>query len=444
MKNIFRRKSAFQVNIPKITEEQSTSSSSLLSEGKKISGIELAHLLSQIMYQKLKLIFQKTPQLQKYITLYNFSKSLPPNYQEFRQQMLKEQITKGLDLVLKLEEFIFKSYDKNKNLVIESPCPDLMHLGQPRQDWNRARQINYTIRQAFSSVNKIASLKINQNKNHAIYLLSLLTSLDAIPLDSIPIIDFDSLMINKEQVAKNNTQCISLLSTISKLEAENRRCIEKITMFKQKYDDTTPDDQTAQFHAIIRSFYDIYNKETHLFNEIPQTRIFHDFVAHPKIISSPIYQEFTSNISTDSFKKFVNDIIELYNVTDEGDKIISYLLCSFSYLPAIVDKITIGQNEKALDNQAIEANENEISKYFDLAFEVFITIDPVAALSVISNFIDSNESESIEDVIRNLIVQLEQFSPHWKEILTFIINYSIPKYLPTKLQSIRQAISVNI
>ena len=99
---------------------------------------------------------------------------------------------------------------------------------QPHQDWIKSRHINCAIRQAYDSINEIASLKINRNKNLTIYLLSLLTSLDAIPPDSIPIIDFDDLIVNKENIIKNDPQCLSLLTVISKLEAENRRSIEKI------------------------------------------------------------------------------------------------------------------------------------------------------------------------------------------------------------------------
>lgn len=442
MRNIFRRKSAFQVNVPKITEEPLTPTKSLLSEGKKINGIELTNLLSEKMFQKLKLIFQKNPRLQKYITLYKFS-SLTSNYQEFRQQTLKSQITKGLDLVLKFEEMIFTNYDKFTNLNVENKNQDLMHLNQPRQDWNRVRIVNYTIRDIINSINKIASLKINENKNLAIYLISLLTSLDAIPPDCIPVIDFDDLIVNKDQVINNDPKCRSYLTAIPKLEAECKRTDEKISTFKHKYDDTTPDDQTAQFHAIIRSFYDIYNKETHLFKETPQDRIFHEFLAHPKIISLRLYQKFASNISPDSFNKFVNSIIELYNVTDEDDKIISYLLCSFAYLPTVADSISRSTETVESDDKNLNIDENELSKYIDLAFNVFITIDPTSVLMIISNFID-NEQKPIEEILSMLFKTLEMLTPQWKELLSFIVNYSIPKFLQEKLVSIRQSISDRI
>lgn len=446
MRNLFRRKSSIQGNPPKVNEEAPAPTSppaqSLLSEEKKISGDELTNLLSEVPYQKLRLIFQKNPKLQQYITLYNFSKNLTPNYQEFRQQKLKAQIEKGLDQVLKLEELIFANYDKNKNSVIENPCPELKHLYQPQHDWSRAHRINYTTHQALGSINKIASVEINKNKNLTIYLLSLLTSLDAVPLDSIAIIDFDSLILTKEQIVKSNNQCQSLLAVISRLDVEKSRTIEKITMFKHKYDDTTPDDQTAQFHAIIRSFYDIYDKETHIFTEIPQVSIFHDFVAHPKIISSPFYQELTCSMSPESFKKFVDDLIELYNVTDEDDRIMAYQLCSFSFLPLIAGNFPFGNIEK-IEN--IDQNNEDMSQYFDLAFEVFITIDPVCALNTISKFIDKEcEVRSTEDIILNLSSHLALFTPESKDILKFIVNYSIPQFLPSKLESIRQIISVNI
>lgn len=430
MHKLFRKKTHVVPEVkPKQIEQQEIPFSMnhpYLSNSKKISGLEIKSNNAKYQgFQKLNTIFITNPKLADYITFYSFENSVNPNYIEYRQWALKFQIKTGIDQVLSFENSINKRTDFTIEKINKSDYQNYIYLYEVRNEWNQYLSEYIIEQQIKDEINRISAIKLNGFKNITIQLTSLLASIDSLPINCIPIVNFNELMHSKEDLINNDSQCDKLLNYLNEIpKKSNHR--EKIEVLLNKYSDVTPSDQISQFGEMLHQYSMVYDSQNHNLMSMPDISQFHDFISHPKSISYPIYNEFINKISPISYRDFVSQLISLFKV-QASDFFLFHFLCSLSFVVY----------RDSLKPPSIDLDVGINDDMFMIAFEVVISFDPIWSLYI---FAKNSQSMNIDEFVTGIINHLKYLTSEWKELLRFIGDYTINDFLPQHLRDIRNLI----
>ena len=167
------------------------------------------------------------PNSSDHITLYQYSKKLNPTYHEFRQYALKSQITEGFKFILHVEATINETVE-GTSIFADPPHEEISHLNSYHKLWQKAVQQDFLIQLLKFEMYEIRNDVLIQNKQTAAHLISLLASIDAIPLNFIPLIHFSHLDIPNDVIYSNNKRCVILQNLCSKFSESKQSLFQQI------------------------------------------------------------------------------------------------------------------------------------------------------------------------------------------------------------------------
>lgn len=473
MRNLFRKKSANQQDNQSKPDNSHTSSLKFdeshpyLSKGTVITTDSIFNDDNKKkQFPKLSIWLQRHPeiankrQIMPYLNLSDLLKiyifeNIPQDnsYHEFRHLALKTQINHGFNRVLKIEQLIKESDNPIEAALTDPPIQNLTHIIEAHKFWRKARQEDFSMQLMKHEVNEIVRKKLNEMKQVTIHLVSLLSAIDAVPLNCVPVVNFNKFDIPKENIIKAIPQCCHLDELSEKFTTQSIQSIKKIDEVLMKFDKGSPsqisaknepiqkvaDIQIDSFKHLLQNNYlnqhnsnNLYDHQNHCLPISADSSAFHDFISHPKSITYPFYLEYSRNPNTENYQKLVENIIETFSLKQEDATLIN-CLCSLSFAHLISPKIDQLPNSETV-NQG-----EQTDLMINIGFDVFIMNDPILTLFAFSN--NMNVELSIEDSVKYIVECLKLITPQWKEIIKFVIDCSVQDYLPPKLRSIRYVLT---
>ncbi|OHT08221.1 hypothetical protein TRFO_23293 [Tritrichomonas foetus] len=372
------------------------------------------------------------PNTAKYITLFNYTKKLDPKYHEFRQYALKSQITEGFKFISQLEAMINERSEGN-SILSDPPHMEISHLNEYHKYWQQAVQQDFIIQLLKFEICEFRNEILIQNKQLAAHLISLLASIDAVPLNFIPYIHFSNLDVPSEVIYARNERCMFLLEQTTKYSNSNMALFKKIDDIYQKYDDSK-EIQNARFHTIVASYRLQYDLDCKCLNFAVDPSVFLDFLAHPKSIAYSDVQVYYNNPTPAAFNLLVERIVELFSIKSMEEMSIINSLCSMVFTQVSLPEIkTDGTGTADFDDLML------------FGLELFACCDPVSSLKFISDNTDINKP--LEYAVNRVIEATKLYTSQWEAFLQYIVDYTISEYLSPKLNSVRfmimQGISIN-
>ncbi|OHS96391.1 hypothetical protein TRFO_37502 [Tritrichomonas foetus] len=439
MKNIFKkRQTTPHGNVPPKPQEnplleEFSPSHPYLAQSNKINCRKIiTDSVFATDFHKLIMVIQKYPQILDLIELYEFEKSyitkVANNYHEFRQNALKIQITKGFNQVMKLESIVNKSVDI-QSAFNNPPFNDMMHLFKAKKYWQEARQKDFANQLLKMEIDNIGSKSVNKNKQICIYLVSLLTSVDAIPMNFILSIKFENLITTKEAEISKSKRCTHLNQISTQFTMDAVQMIKKISDFRDKYNESTFEKQQIEINEILKENHQNFNENTKVLSIKTDSTAFFDFISHPKSCSYQLYAEYIQNPNSETFKKLVHEIIKMFSISNENIFIV-FCLCSLSFTSCVAPFITV--------RSETDASEEILNE----AFQIYTLFDPVMTLNEITSKVcESQNGEINSQKVEHVIEVIKAITPKWKEMLQFMVDFTIPEYLSEANKNVRIVIN---
>lgn len=369
------------------------------------------------------------PNSSDHITLYQYSKKLNPQYIEFRQYALKSQITEGFKFILHVEATINETVE-GSSIFADPPHAEISHLNGYRKIWQKAVQQDFIIQLLKFEMFEIRNEVLIQNKQTAAHLISLLASIDAIPLNFIPLIHFSHLDIPNDVIYSNNKRCVILQNLCSKYSDSKQSLFQQIDDLYNKYDDNI-DNQVAKFHLIIGHYRKNYDTEWRCLDESIDPSSFVDFIAHAKSIVYADVQQFYSNPCSETFNRLVDSIIDNFHIISNEECSIINSLCCMSF--ALMALPELKDDSPSIPHNQID--EKEYNDYMVIGFNIFAICDPILTLKYITE--NTDFEKSLEDSVKKNVEALKAFTNDWKSFLKYIVDFTKVEYLGSKLNSIR-------
>lgn len=363
------------------------------------------------------------------ITLYQYSKKLNPTYHEFRQYALKSQITEGFKFILHVEATINETVE-GSSIFADPPHEEISHLNNYHKLWQKAVQQDFLIQLLKFEMFEIRNEVLIQNKQTAAHLISLLASIDAIPLNFIPLIHFSHLDIPNDVIYSNNKRCVILQNLCSKYSESKQSLFQQIDDLYNKYDEVK-ENQIARFRLMIGQYRKNYDTEWRCLDVSVDPSIFVDFVAHSKSIVYQDVQHFYSNPTSESFNHLIEQIITSFQINNNEECSIINDLCSMSF--ALLALPEMKDDSPQLSQEQI--NVADLDELMLIGFNIFTICDPILTLKYISDNIDFEKN--LEDSVKRKVNALKVFTSDWKTFLKFVVDFTKVEYLGSKLNSIR-------
>ncbi|OHT02641.1 hypothetical protein TRFO_07073 [Tritrichomonas foetus] len=344
------------------------------------------------------------------------------NYDEIRQISIKTQILKGIDLIIRQEKVVSEP-EKSQLHQIEHPFPNLSEVRECNELWRRIRINDALVQDIDTKINIIAIEQIKSLKLLIAAIVSLLTSVDAIPANYIPIVNFKGIdMSNKLLANKDATGRILQQQTLL-LQQYSMPLYKAMNQIEDRYASQDGENlQPAMFQSLLESFRQaVHPTDCYVcgdFYEIPYL----DFLNHPNCLALAAVQHFKTDDSDKSFLALIRSLVSLFEVSDPSLIQIIYSLSSFCLVPLHLPKLKQSQN-------MMEVN-------MEFAFEFIIETDPIRFLSKIAEW---SQTAEIGIVLQKIVEGLTGFTNSWMDIFKYVIRYSIPDYLPPHLVAVRTA-----
>ena len=373
------------------------------------------------MFIKLLNWFKVHPNTAQYITLCQYTNKLDPKYFELRESCLKHQIRKGFKLISQFEATINNTAE-GINEVAEKPHLDMAHMHEYHYYWQQICQQNFFIQLLKFDLLEIRNEVLIQNKQSVAHLVSLLVSLDAVPLNFIPIIKYSGLDLSNEEIFLHSRKCLLMQKKIEKIKHQNNGLYNAINNLYVQFNDIN-NFQETKIHHMVMSFMENYDKNTGTLKYGCDSSPFFNFIAHPKGIVFQDVKNYLCYPSLNSYIILVSKIMNTFKITDQDEISVIHSLCSLSFAPYCLPEIKT--NGKG-------SHDNSVDLMF-FGLQLFSLCDPIESLK----FISDNMQKPNDALIKQVISSLEIFTTEWRTLVQYIVNFAIEEYLFPKLRRIR-------
>lgn len=425
MKSLFRKKSTVETAVDVKSAYASIQFSGDHGYMADMSIIGMKDVLESelAIYQKLKVWLRKHPDTQEYLEMRKSCQQPDQNYHGFRQYAVKSQILAGFELISQYEQWM----QARPNFECsEHPFPEVRDLWEVSQLWTAAKRAEIKCQVWTAEVKRLIGQRLFEIKSTAARLVSLLASIDAIPLDHIPVVKFEALRTTEEEILASIPRCVQLQCHIDKMRSMNSVIFQKIGTIAIKYGKggelDSVDLQAAAFHRLIASYKVQYNDNARSMKIGTNSGAFLDFLVHPNSSAYPLYKKFIDNPVVDAYRELTADLIQFYGIQSADECSIINALVSHAFAPMLLPKVAAdGKGGDDIDALAY-------------GIELFGIDDPLVVLHTICENLDIDD---VDAGITKACSALEMITSSHLEILRFVYDFTSTEYLSAKMNSVR-------
>jgi hypothetical protein len=243
-------------------------------------------------------------------------------------------------------------------------------------------------------------------------IVALLASQDGVPENFVPVVQYQQLGLNPEMAANHDLRCRILLVKVEELERAKVPIYRRMAEIEGMFGEIASEHQTAM-KAMLRDFRTEYNEAGGFMKASADTTPFWDFLNHPNCLTGARVHVFLTDRGGDHLMQLIRDLIALYELDTDIDVLVA--LCSSSlvveYSPVIVDVGTPG--DVSLD-----------------AFDLFVEHDPLRWLGKVVDL-------RCEQEFPTIIAQLNVFTDSTRELLRYVVDYTIADFLSQEMRTAR-------
>ena len=367
--------------------------------------------------------FKDHPGTAEFVTFRNFIEQVP-NFHEIKKISIKEQILRGIDLIIRQEKVISDSAPQNPQ-TIEHPFPNLIGIKECNLLWRKIRLNNLIIDSINQKINVIINKSLKKYKIIASSIVSLLTSVDAFPDNYIPIVNYKGIDINNEMIISKDPQGQVYQTLILSYEQKNKDCyksMNKIEDYYQMIENFNP--QPTQFYKIVEKYLPYYNETGRFLEGDIDVNPFLDFLNHPRCDALASFQNYKSKCQEKTFSNFIDSLFLIFEIDNAKMKTLLVALCSYAVAPMHIPY---------LDHDG-----NLLEKNINYAFQFFIETDPLRFLNLIyENSKFELSDNQIGQVVQKIIEGFSGFAKNWTDIFRYVVYFSVPEFMPEHLQQVR-------
>ena len=402
---------AFRLDHPLIQTMEKVDSKSFITGGEQLQA-----------FAKLTLWLKEHPMAVDNLYFYVYSQQMDDNFTAFKQSALQAQIKEGIKLIQKME-----TTSKDLDLTSQSqmkkfPYPQIQKLIKPHQLWKEIKQNNLKTQIIKNEINKIIKEGIRKNKITIANLVSLLASIDAVPVNYIPIVNFNALDESNDTISKKNPNSVFLTHKILEYQGQTSCNFQTLTALSKNYSaNQTGDDhaaQTAYIKELLQSYASSFNRETlTLSTEGIDLSNFFDFIFHPTCLVNKEATQYMENSKTpENYWKLFDAVSSTFSL--ESDDI--------ALLYAVFSSIIADQSLPVIkfDGEGTDKEEDQLN-----AIQLLAITDPLEGLRFINQV-----------GVKPISTSLEYFTSSWKEVLTYFVDYSHSDLTPSALLETRDSI----
>ena len=368
------------------------------------------------------------PGTSDYVTFCVFTPENVSNFDEIRQVSIKTQVMTGINLIIRQERAIA---DPNNQQFkpIEHPFPNLSDVHECNELWRMIRVHDSLVSEIDSKVNEIAIFHLKNLKLITAAIVSLLTSVDAIPYNYIPIVNYKEIDVSNKLLANRDSVGRQLQQQSTILQQKNVPLYKSMNQIEDRYAlDDMENLQPAIFQSLIEDMRQCFDSEKNIISGYNYELTFLDYLNHPNCKALPSLEFFYKGKTHEAFYSLVRSLISLFEIEDIESRSILYAACTYSFAPYHFPKL---QGNTSIDIKVNEANLN-------LAFYVYIEPDP---MKIISYIYDLSLDKDLHQTIQNIIDGLSIFTNDWTTIFKYAVDFTIPEFMPSNLITIRESLS---
>lgn len=356
-------------------------------------------------FNKLSAWLKKHKEATKYCYFYVSNQQVNS---EFRYFGLKSQIIEGLHTIGKLDEKDKIMTTKINKTPQKFPFSQfLIELLYVKQAWHTMKLSDYLTKLLKCEANKILKERYQKQKVIAENLESFISSIDAIPVNYFPIIDFKA--IENDTTNIKNERLNQIRQHIVSIQGEYRLACVGIESCEQKYTQLSEIQET--YKILIKKYAMAIDNQAQIIKYGTDTSDFHDIILHPNSPTYKIANEFLIKKDKDSFWALLNETKKYFN-TSEADAPIVYALFTAEFAPMCSPEIKFDGSDIKFDESVLE---------------IVCTLDPAAIISCMNNI---GVDKSVES--------LKCLTSDWHKLLKFAIDFTDESKMPAIMKDTRK------
>lgn len=347
------------------------------------------------------------------------SGKMDEKFSTFKQNVLRALVMEGIDLIKKHETLV-KQLDNNTSSSAARSFVITNYINMPTamSTWRSIKEHDFSTLLLKREINTIITLAVRDLKITAANLVSLLTSVDAIPLNYIPIIRFSELDLSTSEIVAARPICSLCTQKIIEIQQLNSELFTTLNDLTQLYADQSElslQNQRNQLKNIFSVQKQFYDQESNSMMLTARTDKFEDLIFHPNFVCHNLILAFLQKPDAENYWNAVNDILAIFQI-EEDDKPLFLALCSY-VLPNFAAP-TLKFDGLGSDN-AEQQNHGS---------EFLATTDPIQCLHQIKTI-----------GVRQLALIAQSFTTDWKSLYQFAVDFTDSQLIPS-VAEIRQSI----
>lgn len=432
MFNFLRKVSGWPTPVQSPMSIPFSSSHPILANLPTITGSDILSQHLSSTFPRLNSWMMKNYSLSQSITFYIYNeKKMDSEFYNFRQYALKSQIDQGLDIIRNYEEqisnvkvgqeYVTDEYDKTINNLVEvSELKRSIKMNNLFCNVLNKKKENIINRDIRSTCLKISNL------------ISLLCSIDAVPLNYIPVVDFSSFVLDRSYFEYNCKGCYAISLKINQFQQNILMMKQAISNISEKYKDNEESYyiQLSEFHTLLGKYRLSYDQDYRCVDYAKDCSSFNDFLNNSNTKAYTLKKKFLEEQTDTSFYELVKGLIREYEIQSEEEEYLIHSLCSIIITSSLIPPVYF-------NGCGIEDTDELL-----FGIKLFSVFDSINLLKIISeHFIDEEDPKVIVNKTSEIMKKL---SPNYRQIFLQIYDFSIQEYIPSKLQKIREEIGTFI
>lgn len=379
---------------------------------------------------------KSTPQLEKlsrwfklhegtagYCTFYISSQNVDI---QFRKFALKSQIITGVEIIMKQEEICKELSTIPKPTMLQFPAsPHIANLIEVKNAWHNIKVYDLQTQILKSELNKIKKNIFTKQKVIVANLVSLLSTVDTIPSNYIPLIKFQEINISTEQLLQNDAMAMAINKKIINIQNLSRKQFDTIDFYDNLFCDSDPDqnekNQKTFLRDTIHQFLPFFNDSDGTVPISSDPRVFFDIVMHPCSLVADVSKEFSERRDVESYWHLAHAIVDRFEIELCDVRLVG-ALCSAAIAPLCFPETRIdgiGQDNPGRLSAALTA----------------VTVgDPALILAA---FADLGGADG--ENVRAAAIGLQGLTSEWRAVMRFAVEFTNSELLGPKLQATREA-----
>lgn len=392
----------------------------MLAMMKKVDACSFLETEQPSAFAKLTLWLKEHPNTIGKLVFNIYEQQVNEEFLSFKQNALKTQILEGIQLIQKMETTVKELDIVSQSQMKAFPFPEVKQNYSAQKLWHSIRENDIKTQLLKREFNKLINEFIKKNKITVANLVSLLASIDAIPVNYVPVVDLKSMDVPNDFIAQTIPMCSLITKKIVELQEQTSRNFTLLSDTAKLFGDTTADDwlqiQITFFNDTLHTFLPSFDQQTHCISQGADFDKFHDFIFHP---SNPIYdisKKFIDEPDKESYWHLVHAIIETFKV-DQNDILLVASVCSACIATFAIPDIKYD----GLGTEKDEETQNAIC--------LLAMTDPMQCMIYINSI-----------GTRNAAIALQSVTSAWKSVLSFIYDFTNDEIIAQELIGVRSSI----